>query len=51
MTWLKDNYVDHKVAEKMPPEKSAGKMLMGEFVNIEAPEYTALYDALIDQLT
>lgn len=50
MTWLKDHYIDFKVAEKLPPEKREGKELMGEFINVDAPEYTALYDALIDRL-
>lgn len=50
MNFLKDSFVDHKVAEKLPPEKVEGKFLMGEFVNKVEPEYTALYDGIIEKL-
>ena len=50
MTWLKDNFVDRTVAEKLPPEKVAGKHLMGEIMNKTAPEYTEEYDKIIAQL-
>jgi 2-oxoglutarate ferredoxin oxidoreductase subunit beta len=50
MTFLKDSFVDHKVAEKLPAEKKQGKFLMGEFVNVEEPEYTELYDQIIENL-
>jgi 2-oxoglutarate ferredoxin oxidoreductase subunit beta len=50
MDWLKDSFVDHKVAEKLPPEKREGKFLMGEFVNKQEPEYTELYDQVIESL-
>ncbi|GAU76988.1 2-oxoacid:ferredoxin oxidoreductase subunit beta [Fusibacter sp. 3D3] len=50
MNFLKDSFVDRKVAEKLPPEKLEGKFLMGEFVNKVEPEYTALYDGIIERL-
>lgn len=50
MTFLKDSFVDHKVAEKLPAEKKQGKFLMGEFVNVEEPEYTELYNQIIENL-
>jgi 2-oxoglutarate ferredoxin oxidoreductase subunit beta len=50
MTFLKDSFVDHKVAEKLPAEKKEGKFLMGEFINKIEPEYTELYDGIIESL-
>ncbi|MGX8795486.1 2-oxoacid:ferredoxin oxidoreductase subunit beta [Fusibacter sp. JL298sf-3] len=49
MTWLKDSFVDHKVAEKLPPEKKAGKHLMGEFIDVQEAEYTELYEGIIER--
>lgn len=48
MVWLKDNFVDQKVFDKLPEEKKAGKFLYGEFCNVERPEYTAEYQKIID---
>lgn len=50
MMWLKDHFIDRKAAEKLSPEQKADKFLMGEFVDIERPEYTALYDAMIERV-
>ncbi len=47
---LKDNYIDHKAADKLPPEKLVGKVFMGEFVNKIEPEYTQVYQELIDRV-
>jgi 2-oxoglutarate ferredoxin oxidoreductase subunit beta len=49
MDWLKDSFVDMKIAEKMP-EKAVGKFIMGEYVNKVEPEYTELYDQVIERL-
>lgn len=49
MSWLKDNFIDVKVAEKLPEEKRAGKFLMGEFKNVVQPEYTEQYDRIINR--
>lgn len=49
LTFLKDNFIDVKVAEKLPEEKKAGKILMGEFKCVEAPEYTDEYQKIIDR--
>ncbi len=46
---MKDNYVDLKAAEKMTEEQLVGKKLMGEFANKQEPEYTELYQQLIDR--
>ncbi len=50
MMWLKDNFIDIKVAEKLPPEKKEGKFLMGEFKNVLEPEYTDQYNKIIEKL-
>lgn len=50
MVWLKDNYVDVKVYDKLPEEKRAGKFVYGEFYEQERPEYTAEYQKIIDRL-
>ncbi len=49
MTWLKDNAIDIKVAEKLPKEKTEGKFLIGEFTNITEAEYTEEYDKIIER--
>lgn len=49
MQWLKDSFIDVKVADKLPEDKKAGKLLMGEFKKVTAPEYTDEYQKIIDQ--
>ncbi len=49
MQWLKDSFIDVKAAAKLPEEKRAGKFIMGEFINIEKPEYTEQYDKIIER--
>lgn len=51
MQWLKDSFIDIKVAEKLPEEKKVGKFLMGEFKNVQQPEYTEEYQKIIDRLS
>ena len=46
---LKDSTIDVKVAEKLPIEKVNGKLLIGEFKNNTAPEYTDEYRKIIDK--
>jgi 2-oxoglutarate ferredoxin oxidoreductase subunit beta len=50
MEHLKDNTVTIAQTEKLPPEKTAGKMVRGVFVNKDVPEYTDLYQALCDRV-
>lgn len=51
LQFLKDSFIDVKVAEKLPAEKVAGKFLMGEFKNIETQEeYTDKYAKIIEAL-
>ena len=49
LTWLKDHFVDVKVAEKLPPEKLEGKFMMGEFKKVDQIEYTDAYQQIIDR--
>ena len=46
---MKDNYVDRKAAEKMTEEQLVGKKLMGEYVDKQEPEYTEMYQLVIDR--
>lgn len=48
--YLRDNTINIKAAEKMEPEKIAGKIVVGELYKETAPEYTQLYDQLIGRL-
>lgn len=50
LKWLKDNSVMVKAAARMEPEKLTGKLIIGELHKEKAPEYTWLYDRLIDRL-
>lgn len=48
LIWQKEHAINVKSAMKMQPEDYAGKFLIGELYNAEAPEYTAEYDRLIE---
>lgn len=50
MNWLKDSFIDNKVAEKLPEEKKAGKFLIGEFYESQEPEYTECYQEIINRV-
>lgn len=51
MNFLKDSFVDLKVAEKLPEEKLAGKFLMGVFKNVtNQEEYTDKYAKIIERM-
>ncbi|MBN2899329.1 MAG: 2-oxoacid:ferredoxin oxidoreductase subunit beta [Clostridia bacterium] len=51
IAFLKDSFIDVKVAEKLPEEKKAGKFLMGEFKKEEGVvEYTVAYESIIERL-
>jgi 2-oxoglutarate/2-oxoacid ferredoxin oxidoreductase subunit beta len=47
LNWIKDGVVNVKAAPHLPPEKLAGKKLIGELYNGPAPEFTAEYEELI----
>ncbi len=47
---MKKNVIPLKAAAKLPPEKLAGKMLTGVFLDSELPEYCDRYQELIESL-
>lgn len=49
MHWQADNCIDIKKAEKMSPEELEGKIILGEMSRKELPEYTELYDKIIEK--
>jgi 2-oxoglutarate ferredoxin oxidoreductase subunit beta len=40
LNWMKDNSILKKRADKLDPEEIVGKILVGDFQNQEAPEFT-----------
>ncbi|NLY37310.1 MAG: 2-oxoacid:ferredoxin oxidoreductase subunit beta [Tissierellia bacterium] len=42
MQWMKDTFVEKRAYDRLDEEKRIGKVPFGEFVNIQAPEYTAV---------
>ncbi|MGI6576409.1 MAG: 2-oxoacid:ferredoxin oxidoreductase subunit beta [bacterium] len=50
LNWQKEHAIPVQAAAKLPPEKLAGKFLIGLFHCSEEPEYTEQYQALIDRL-
>ncbi|MBZ4653380.1 MAG: 2-oxoglutarate synthase [Peptococcaceae bacterium] len=48
LKWQREHAVNVKAAAGMSPEQLEGKFLIGEFVNKTAPEYTKLYQKLIE---
>lgn len=51
MRWMQDSFVDQKAFERLPEDKREGKRIMGEFCERERPEYTDLYEALIERVS
>ncbi len=47
LEWFRDSFIDVRKAGRMKDEDLVGKHLMGEFTNIERPEYTEEYSKLI----
>jgi 2-oxoglutarate ferredoxin oxidoreductase subunit beta len=50
MRLLKDNSISASAAEKLPPEEREAKIVRGVLLDIEKPEYTQLYDELIQRV-
>jgi 2-oxoglutarate ferredoxin oxidoreductase subunit beta len=50
LDWIKDQTINAKAAAVMPPEKVAGKILVGELHNQSEPEYAAEYSELIGKV-
>jgi 2-oxoglutarate ferredoxin oxidoreductase subunit beta len=49
MRQLKENSVSLAAADKLSPEERDGKIVRGVLHNIDKPEYTAVYDQLIER--
>lgn len=45
---MKENYIDIKMASKLDEEKLKGKIFIGEFVDKQEPEYTDMYQQIIN---
>jgi 2-oxoglutarate ferredoxin oxidoreductase subunit beta len=49
MRQLKENSVSLTAADKLSPEERDGKVVRGVLHNVDKPEYTAVYDQLIER--
>jgi 2-oxoglutarate ferredoxin oxidoreductase subunit beta len=49
MRQLKDNGITRAAADKLTPEERASKIVRGVLCDVDKPEYTALYDQVIER--
>ena len=49
MRQLKDNSITRAAADKLTPEQHGGKIVRGVLCDLDKPEYTALYDQVIER--
>ena len=49
MRQLKDNSITRAAADKLAPEERGGKTIRGVVCDLDKPEYTALYDQVIER--
>jgi 2-oxoglutarate/2-oxoacid ferredoxin oxidoreductase subunit beta len=49
MRMLKDNSLSKKSAEKLDPDERAGKIVRGILCDVDKPEFTSLYEQLIER--
>ena len=50
INFFKDNSIMYNKAATMPPEQLEGKIVIGEFANVELPEYVEQYLNLIERV-
>ena len=50
MLWIKERLVDVRAAEKLSPAEREGKLVTGILCDIEKPEYTERYRALVEAM-
>lgn len=50
LKWQRDNSIPIQRAETMDPGELKGKIVIGEMVDREAPEYTAAYEEIIERV-
>lgn len=48
--WIKDNTINKKAADKLPPEKVADKIIVGKFHEVEDEEYCEAQERLAESL-
>ena len=49
LQWQRDNAITIKDAKTSPPDKSIGKFVIGEFVNMSSQEYCEAYQKVIEK--
>jgi len=49
LMWQKEHAVSVEKAKGLTPEEMRGKFIIGEIYKTEAPEYTEVYDQLIEK--
>lgn len=49
LMWQKEHAVSVEKAKRLTPEEMRGKFIIGEIYKTEAPEYTEVYDQLIEK--
>ncbi len=47
LNWQKEHAVPMRTAQKMDPGDLVGKIIIGEFADLDAPEYTASYEEIL----
>ncbi|RMG60344.1 MAG: 2-oxoacid:ferredoxin oxidoreductase subunit beta [Deltaproteobacteria bacterium] len=50
LLWMKDHFLPVTAFEKLPPEKTAGKLPMGILYREEKPEYTEMYYSMVKRV-
>ncbi|GAB4116815.1 MAG: 2-oxoacid:ferredoxin oxidoreductase subunit beta [Candidatus Caldatribacteriota bacterium] len=49
MNWLKDIAVSSKAWENLSPQQREEKLIIGEFLDVDKPDYCALYNQLLEK--
>ncbi len=50
LAWIKDRTIDVKKTESMSPAELEGKLVTGILADVEKPEYTEMYDRLVESV-
>ena len=49
MRWQKENTINAAALGTISEEEQVGRIIIGEFCNIDRPEYTEAYQKIIDK--
>jgi len=49
LKWIKDRTVSKKAWENLSPEEKKEKFVIGEFLDIDRPDYTELYSEVMEE--